>query len=408
MIGTGIIGVIITLLTILGPIPEVLNFGGFLGLPDYFLFGMLVSTMLIGVGFLIGPFYGSFQLIAAVLGYWIVIPFAVSHGIIPAEITPDVTAALGHEIGILALARNYIASPLGIGAMLGSTIISMLLMIPGLSQSIKELFHAERSKGEDVSGIWLIVSALALLVGVTILAFTSDVSLPRSILGAIIALIWIFMASAIVAVATGLTDTSPISGMALIAGILMVFVFGIDNIYAIIMIACTVCVAAGQAADVMEDLRAGYLVGTNPRRQEILKFPGPIIGAIVGVLTVVLLANTYGIGNETFPAPQASVFAGILNMIKGGEIPYLLFLGGGFLGAAVSLTGLPGVLIGLGIYLPFYIPFTVAVGGWLKGIGDRFYGKEKVEEYSIPSAAGLIIGEALTLIGYGIYTVVTI
>jgi putative OPT family oligopeptide transporter len=380
-------------------IPSEIDFSEAIGLPEYVLFALSISTMLIGVGLIIGPFYATFQFIFAMLGYWLVIPFAVRQGITP----PD-----------LALARNYIASPLGVGAMLGATVVSMILMAPGLRQSMKELMRKtpriEGNSREDISGKWIILSAIAILIGFTILSLLYS-SLPMAILAAVIAVVWIFAGGAIVAIATGLTDTSPISGIALISAILMVAVFGINNIFAIVMIACGVCVAVSQAADIMEDLRAGYLVGTEPRKQEILKFIGPVFGSIIGVLTLGLIAQTYGIATgvkgEMFPAPQGAVLASILGMIQGGEVPYLSFLGGAFIGGAISLAGFPGVLAGLGIYLPLSIPFTIAVGGWIKGGLNRIYGKEKIEEYTVPIAAGLIIGEAMTLIVFGIWVVAT-
>jgi putative OPT family oligopeptide transporter len=401
MIASALIGVGITLLCLpaIGVLPSELPFAEWIGLPNYFLFALSVSTMLVGVGLIIGPFYGTFQFIFAMLGYWVIIPFAVNRGIVPADI---------------GIARSYIASPLGVGAMLGATIVGMVLMAPGLSQSIKELMRAKRKPTvaialEDVSGKWLVISAIAVLIGFATLALT-EVSLPRALLAALISLVWIFAGGAIVAIATGLTDTSPISGIALISAILMVGCFTINNIYAIIMVACGVCVAVGQAADIMEDLKAGYLVGTEPRKQEILKFFGPVLGAVIGILTLGLLAGTYGIATgkvgEMFPAPQGAVLAGILQMIKGGEIPYLSFLGGALMGGAVSVAGLPGVLAGLGLYLPLPIPFAIAIGGWIKGGLDKKLGKERVEGYTIPVAAGLIVGEAMTYVGYGISVVV--
>ncbi|HIH97403.1 MAG TPA: hypothetical protein HA346_00055 [Thermoplasmata archaeon] len=401
MIASALIGVGITLLCLpaIGVLPAELPIGEWLSVPGYFLFALSVSTMLIGVGLIIGPFYGTFQFIFAMLGYWVIIPFAVNRGIVP----PDI-----------GLARKYIASPLGVGAMLGATVVGMILMAPGLRQSIKEIMHigkkpSNNTVSEDVSGKWLIVSAIVVLIGFTAIALT-ETSLPRAMLAGVIAVVWIFAGGAIVAIATGLTDTSPISGIALISAILMVGCFTIQNVYAIIMVACGVCVAVGQSADIMEDLRAGYLVGTEPRKQEILKFFGPVLGAIIAILVLGVLAETYGIATgapgEMFPAPQGAVLAGILNMIKGGEIPYMSFLGGALLGGSISVAGFPGVLAGLGIYLPLPIPFAIAVGGWTKGILDKKVGKEKVEGYTIPIAAGLIVGEAMTYVGYGIIVTV--
>jgi len=393
MLGTAIVGVAITLMALpsINLIPQELDFANWLGLPEYFLFSLAVDTMLVGCGLIIGPYYGTFQFVFAMLGYWLIIPYAAGQGIIPGE---------------LGIGRTYITTPLGVGTMLGATIMSMALMAPGLSQGMKEIMHTRiRGGDEDVSGVWIIVSVIALFAGIVLLSQT-QVSIYRALIAAAICVVWLFAGNAVVGIATGLTDTSPISGIALISAIFMVFCFGIDNIYAIVMISCLVCVAVGQGADMLTDLKTGYLVGANTRKQEVLKFFGPVLGSVISLLTLSVLAQTYGIGSEMLPAPQAGVLAGILGMIRGGEVPYALFLGGALLGGSITLTGLPGVLAGLGIYLPLSIPFATAIGGGIKGILDHVMGKEVVEEYTISAAAGLIVGAALTLVSYAIYTVV--
>ena len=42
--------------------------------------------------------------------------------------------------------------------------------------------------------------------------------------------------------------------------------------------------AAGSSADLLTDLKSGYLLGANPRKQFIAQFSGIFIGTVVSVL----------------------------------------------------------------------------------------------------------------------------
>ena len=80
----------------------------------------------------------------------------------------------------------------------------------------------------------------------------------------VLGLIWMGVASIIVAQSTGMTDISPLSGMALItvAGAM----YTLDkNVTLSLAIAMCVCIAIGQAADMMQDLKTGFLLGGSPQ-----------------------------------------------------------------------------------------------------------------------------------------------
>ena len=64
------------------------------------------------------------------------------------------------------------------------------------------------------------------------------------------------------------------------------------------------------AADLLADLKSGYLLGANPRQQFLAQFAGIFVGAVVSVLAfAVLVPNAEALGTDQFPAPAAQTWA---------------------------------------------------------------------------------------------------
>jgi uncharacterized oligopeptide transporter (OPT) family protein len=85
-----------------------------------------------------------------------------------------------------------------------------------------------------------------------------------------------------------MTDISPMSGMALITVTIMMFILN-HNIAAAMVIGLAVCVAIGQAADMMQDLKTGHLIGGRPKMQQIAQFAVTWIGAIIAIGAIYVL-----------------------------------------------------------------------------------------------------------------------
>ena len=105
-------------------------------------------------------------------------------------------------------------------------------------------------------------------------------------LASVVGTIWLGLAGLIVAQATGMTDISPMSGMALISVTLMMFLLN-GNIAGAMVVGVAVCVA-GQGADMMQDLKTGFLIGGRPVKQQIAPFV-TWIGAILALGAIYVL-----------------------------------------------------------------------------------------------------------------------
>ena len=77
-----------------------------------------------------------------------------------------------------------------------------------------------------------------------------------------------FLLSIVAARATGETDITPIGAMGKITQLLY-GVIAPSNITTNLMTACITSGAASHAADLLTDLKSGYLLGGNPRKQSI-------------------------------------------------------------------------------------------------------------------------------------------
>ena len=99
---------------------------------------------------------------------------------------------------------------------------------------------------------------------------------------------------------------------------------------------------------------------------------GGIVGAPVAAAVMVALVTAYGPDafgpDKSFVAAQASVVA---TMVSG--IPSVPWFAGGFIaGIVMYWLGIPAMMIGLGVYLPFYMSLTAFLGSCVKLAYDKW------------------------------------
>ena len=229
-------------------------------------------------------------------------------------------------------------------------------------------------------------------------------SIVRAAIIALIGVAWIWFAGIIIAQCTGLSDWSPISGMALLTVVLVMLLAGTGAVVGAVLIGAALCVAITLAADMIQDLRTGHLVGAQPRRQQIMELLVVGLGPAISMLVVLLIAEanrqTVGVpfGPETpTSAPQAQALQAVITGVQGGELPYALYGFGALLGALLGLgsfSGL-GVMVGLSMYLPFAAIATYGIGCVINIVVSSWKGRIWAEDWGVPFAAGLIVGESV-------------
>src|SRR5690606_13666325 len=176
-------------------------------------------------------------------------------------------------------------------------------------------------------------------------------------------------------------------------------------VVASVMLGVAVCIGIGQCADMMSDLKSGHLIGATPRKQQIAQLMFSWIGVPIAVLTLIALWGPEGGGfgpGTDLAAPQAGALQVIIESLQSGDSAVDKYAAGAGIGLALGfypLSGL-GVLVGLAIYLPFYITLAYGVGCFASIIIQRAKGARWMGETMVPVAAGFIVGEALTSLSF--------
>lgn len=311
-------------------------------------FGVYASPMMMSVGFLVGTGAMAAMFAGAVLANFGIVVGGVSLGLL------DTAAAQG------------VVSSLGMGLMVGSGIAVMAKdVVPGAVRALREergsssaADSSERASraSHRVLPIALVVAAIALLLCL-VLGFGPLVSF--FVVSAS------FVTCAMASQSVGQTGIDPMEIFGLIV-LLLVAAFSDVAQVQLFFVAAVIAVACGLAGDVMSDFKAGHVLGTDPKAQIVGQAVGGVIGAFasVAVMCVLLVAygpEAFGPGAE-FAAAQASVVA---TMVTG--IPNTgAFLVGLAVGFALYLAKLPAMMVGLGVYLPFYMSFTAFLGAMCK------------------------------------------
>ncbi|MDM8548324.1 OPT/YSL family transporter [Candidatus Venteria ishoeyi] len=374
-------------------------------LPAYVAPMLSLSLLNFAAGMLSGraglPFF-----IGGLLAWWIISPATVSLGWIPAELS-----------GVAQTDYIYgeILRPLGIGVLIGAALIEVVLNYPSIKQAIHALAAATQhqtglDREELPVGVLIIGAIAALLFFFFALWSTPGIALWQALLAALLGTLWMGLAGLIVAEATGLTDVSPISGMALISITMMMLLLN-GNLLAAMMVTIGVAIAIGQSADMMQDLKTGFMVGSRPFWQQVAQLATSWIGVLVAFATLYVLwhsgaGGAHGFGEGTsLPAPQASALTEVINAVQTHSIPTEKFILGALVGIVLGFAPIAGlgILGGLAMYLPFSITLGYGLGCLTQMWVVRRKGLAFAEHQLVPLAAGLIIGEALTGVGAAIY-----
>lgn len=351
-------------------------------------FGLYNSPMMLSVGFLVGGAAVAFWFGGAVLANFGIIWGGTTLGLY------DVTTAQG------------IVSSLGMGLMMGS---GLGVVLRDIIPSIPRYFSR---KGEKGGGLRLLdVGGLALLVAAASLLVSFGLGLSPVASAVIVALS--FVTTIMSAQSVGQTGIDPMEIFGLIV-LLAVAALGESSQIKLFYVAGIIAVACGLGGDVMSDFKTGQLIGTNPREMWIGQAIGALLGTGVSVAVMVALVSAYGTGafgpGQQFVAAQASVVATMISGIP--SVP--AFAAGLVAGIVLYCLRLPSMMIGLGVYLPFYMSLSAPIGALAKVLYDLVakHGKGSEGELShddtgIVVASGLLGGESIVGVIIALATVVS-
>lgn len=315
-------------------------------------FGIYNSPMLLSVGFLVG---------GAAVAFWLAGGLIANFGIIVG----------GSAAGLWDVANAQgIVSSLGMGLMMGSGIgVVVRDILPAAFRSAhngrRDDNHAgapARAFGKlDRSVLALLVAAAALLVCLV---------LGLSPIACAVVVVLAFVTTIMSAQSVGQTGIDPMEIFGLIV-LLVIAALGESDQVRLFFVAGVVAVACGLAGDVMSDFKTGKIIGTDPRAMWIGQAIGALIGCAVSVAVMCALLNAYGADafgpGKLFVSAQASVVATMVSGIP--SVP--AFVLGLVAGVALYCLGIPSMMLGLGVYLPFYMTLSASLGAAVKIAYDR-------------------------------------
>ncbi|HYG06626.1 MAG TPA: oligopeptide transporter, OPT family [Stenotrophomonas sp.] len=420
--------------------------------------GTNLSPALLGVGYIVGLNVGIVVVSGSILSWHIAIPlyqafFANSDPALATAIAGAPSADAAYAIWSAKI--RY----LGVGAMLIGGIWTLFSLRKSLLSGIKSGFAAARkSTGgvaiaeteRDLPMKWMLVALVAFtlpLLGLyQAIVQQWHVSIPMTII--MIAAGFLFVSvSAYLAGLIG-SSNNPVSGITistiLFASVVLVLLLGKSGLQpvgvggaplgavAAIMIGAVVCCAAAVGGDNLQDLKAGYLVGATPWKQQLMLGIGAFSCALIMAPVLNLLAQAYGIGAPTpehpnaLAAPQANLMASVARGLFGGQLPWTMIAIGAVVGAAViALDGwlksrgsrfrVPVLAAAIGIYLPLELMVPIFLGGLLAHLVERFHklnpddeeARDRAHRPGVLFSAGLITGEALMGIAIAVPIVVS-
>jgi putative OPT family oligopeptide transporter len=404
-------------------------FGKYLGY-----MGTNLSPALLGVGYIVGLNIGIVVVSGSILAYNIAIP--IFHAF-ASSLDPEFAARLAGKTAAEAagMIRGEKIRYLGVGAMLIGGIWTLFSLRKSLLSGVKSGIAAARAGSSanvaeterDLPMKWMLIAlvlfVLPLLALYQAIVGNFLVSIPMTIIMIVAGFLFVSV-SAYLAGLVG-SSNNPVSGITiatiLFASVVLMLLLGSDSkigAVAAIMIGAVVCCAAAVGGDNLQDLKAGYLVGATPWKQQVMLGIGAFSCALIMAPVLNLLAQAYGIGDPTRPgslqAPQATLMASVAQGMFGGKLPWDMIGVGAVIGAVViafdnwlkargSHFRVPVLAAAIGIYLPLELMVPIFLGGLLAYIVERRTGvvgadesvRDRVHRPGVLFSAGLITGEAL-------------
>lgn len=214
--------------------------------------------------------------------------------------------------------------------------------------------------------------------------------------------------------ATGETDITPSGAL----GKLMQLLYGklIPQSSTANLMTASITAGSGlAAADLLNDLKSGYLLGANPRRQFLAQASGILTGTVASTLGFFLLVPDASVllgvdgKKPAFPAPGAQQWKAAAELFQVGIQNFhplarrMIFIGLA-LGVVLAIAemALPkykkwipsATGLGLGLMLPFPSPLAMFLGAVFAEVATKV-NKSWAARFIVPISAGTIAGESL-------------
>ncbi|MGE5337913.1 MAG: OPT/YSL family transporter, partial [Gemmatimonadota bacterium] len=378
------------------------------------------SVLLIGAGMIVGMRVSLSMLAASALLYFVVAPWLAAIDVANAGVA-------GYVASIPLAGGGALFHPVrwalwgGTAVMVFASLTALALQWKTVVRSFTMFRRAAPTGAADdtdralasveVPTSWLVAGLIPIalaMVAIQIVAF------GISWWAGIIAVAMSFVLSLVACRSTGETDTTPVGAMGKVMQLLFALIsppaaVGVQaSITHNLMSAGIAANSASSGADLLTDLKSGYLLGANPRRQFLAQFIGVFFGTLAIVPAWYLMIPTEA-ALQKYPLPATQTWVAVARVLSGGleSLPmsarYAILIGA-LIGVAIPVlekllprarSWLPSAMgIGLGWVVFFSNALAFAIGAIVVWIWQKV-DEESQETYSVPIASGLIAGESL-------------
>lgn len=302
-----------------------------------------------------------------------------------------------------------VASGLTSFALSWRTIMRALMGARGKTVSGADAALEARMAAIEVPTSWMFIG---LIPTTALLALTCWLAMGIAPWLSVVSVILSGLLALVACRATGETDTTPIGAMGKITQFVYALLSPADKTVNL-MTAGITAGAAGSSADLLTDLKSGYLLGANPRQQFLAQFYGVFFGLVAVIPAWYLMIPTADTPLLQNSPPTAMWYAVAQALADGIEsIPTTARYG-------IVVGALVGVLLPLiekampksrafmpssmGLGLAFVITFPNSLAFFVGAlIADRWTKRDPkaYEGKIIPLASGAIAGESLVSAGY--------
>ena len=366
--------------------------------------GFGVSLLNIGSGMIIGLRISASMLIGGIIGWVIVPPWLLSQGLIAVD---------ARRVDILLL----IMWP-AVGMLVAGGMSALLLRWGVLMRTFKGLASSGSMSG-DLPLRWVWIGSLAASIFLIVVqAYFFGTPVWHSIVAIVLSVPLGLVALRVL----GETNWGPISTMTNVIQAVFGAIAPGDLRASMVSSGITGAVAA-ESEGLMQDFRAGQMIGSTPRMLTYMQLLAVPVGALALAFMYPLLRDTYGVigDNAQLLSPTSQRWVGFAKLVTqeltgpaaanpaaAARIAWMTTsLGVGAL-VGVVLTFLeqnsrwrPYIPSPTGMGIAMLIPVNAVTMIFLGAAADSIWAKaspESHERYSIPIASGLIAGEALVAV----------
>lgn len=355
------------------------------------------SLIMIGAGAIMGFRAAWSMLLGALINFGLLAPWLYSEGIINAK--------LGYK-HIVAWSVWF-----GSAMILTSGLLAFAFQWRTVVRAVKSVTsafgqHLTEEEKAEVPMTWFF---LGLAVFAPVVVFLEWFLFGIKIWMGVISVILGFFIAIVACRATGETDTTPTGALGKITQI----TFGAldpGNVTTNLMTANVTGGVGLHSADLLTDLKSGYLLKADPRQQFWAQFFGVVAGSVFVVPAYQLLIPTADLlGTEKWPAPAAQTWKGVAELLAKGfstlhPTAQWALLIGGVLGILLVLlekwkpqwkTWIPSATgLGLAFTTPANNTISMFMGAsvalWLTRKNEAL-----AEKTIVPVSSGFIAGESL-------------